>query len=207
MDAILDTIWEYLAAGFLFLGETVFSLLEHLHFLGPLTIIALLALCTICITKVLNRVIVTKRFIKLEKNFNYWVSIREEAMKCEDREKGRRMARNIDQAELNRVYYDYFFEGLLLGLARRIIPIFFVFAFVNEFYRPERMLELFGHEYVIKFSRSSGDPVLVGTVFSFFISILLGYILWAVTARIVKKLKNSPPQLSAALVENNCSNI
>ena len=137
MDAVLDTLWEYLAAGFQFLGESIFSVLQHIHFLGPLVLIIFLALSTVAITKVLNRIIITKRYIKLEKDFNYWVQIRDEATKCDDREKGKRMARNIDQAELNRAYYDYFFEGLLLGLARRIIPIFFIFSFINEYYRPE----------------------------------------------------------------------
>ncbi|NOR11370.1 MAG: hypothetical protein GQ541_07755, partial [Desulfovibrionaceae bacterium] len=117
MDATLDTLWEYLAAGFQFLGESLFAILQHIHFLGPLVLITFLALCTVGITKLLNRIIVTKRYIELEKKFNYWVKVRDEAMNCEDREKGKRMARNIDQAELNRAYYDYFFEGLLLGLA------------------------------------------------------------------------------------------
>jgi hypothetical protein len=204
MDAVLDTIWEYLASGFIFLGETTFGMLNHIHFLGPVFLVSLLAFCTICVTKVLNKVIITKRFLKLEKNFNYWLSIREEATKHEDRVKGQRMARNIDQAELNRVYYDYFFEGLLLGIARRIIPIFFVFAFINEFYRPERMLEMFGHKYVIKISAFSTDPVLIGAVFWYFLSLLLGYILWAITGRIIKKMKNAPVQLATPAAENNC---
>lgn len=207
MDAVLDTLWEYLAAGFQFLGESLFSVLQHLHFLGPLGLIVFLALCTVGITKILNKVIVTKRYIQLEKTFNYWVQIRDEASKCEDREKGKRMARNIDQAELNRAYYDYFFEGLLLGLARRIIPIFFIFAFINEFYRPESMLEIFGKQYVLQIPSSSGDPILVGTVFCYFFFLLTGYLLWYVVGKLFRSFRmKSLPELVKTEDQSNCSN-
>ena len=207
MDAVLDTLWEYLAAGFQFLGESLFSVLQHLHFLGPFALIVFLALCTVGITKILNKVIVTKRYIQLEKTFNYWVQIRDEASKCEDREKGKRMARNIDQAELNRAYYDYFFEGLLLGLARRIIPIFFMFAFINEFYRPESMLEIFGKQYVLQIPSSSGDPILVGTIFFYFFSLLTGYLLWYVVGKLFRSFRmKSLPELVKTEDQSNCSN-
>jgi hypothetical protein len=204
MDAVLDTLWEYLAAGFQFLGESLFSVLQHIHFLGPLAVIISLALCTVGITKVLNRLIITKRYIKLEKTFNYWVQIRDEATNCEDREKGKRMARNIDQAELNRAYYDYFFEGLLLGLARRIIPIFFMFSFINEFYRPESMLEIFGRQYVLQISSSSGEPILVGTVFAYFISLLTGYLLWFIVGKLFRRFKAEP--LPTSVETEECPN-
>ena len=207
MDAVLDNLWEYLAAGFQFLGESLFSVLQHIHFLGPFVLITFLALSTVSITKVLNRIIITKRYIKLEKTFNYWVKIRDEAMNCEDREKGKRMARNIDQAELNRAYYDYFFEGLLLGLARRIIPIFFMFAFINEFYRPESMLEIFGRQYVLQIPSSGGEPILVGTVFCYFISLLTGYLLWFIVGKLFRRFKAEPLAKSVETEElPNCSN-
>ncbi|MCP4340662.1 MAG: hypothetical protein GY799_17700 [Desulfobulbaceae bacterium] len=207
MDAVLDTLWEYLAAGFQFLGESLFSVLQHIHFLGPFVLITFLALTTVAITKILNRVIITKRYIKLEKKFNYWVQVRDEATKCEDREKGKRMARNIDQAELNRAYYDYFFEGLLLGLARRIIPIFFMFAFINEFYRPESMLEIFGRQHVLQIPSSGGEPILVGTVFCYFISLLTGYILWFIVGKLFRRFKAEPLAKPVETEElPNCSN-
>ena len=204
MDAVLDTLWEYLASGFQFLGESLFSALQHIHFLGPFVLITFLALSTVAITKVLNRIIITKRYIKLEKKFNYWVQVRDEATKCEDREKGKRMARNIDQAELNRAYYDYFFEGLLLGLARRIIPIFFVFAFINEYYRPERMLEIFGRQHVLQIPSSSGEPVLVGTVFCYFFSLLTGYLLWFIVGKLFRRSKAEP--LATSVETKECPN-
>jgi hypothetical protein len=185
MDALLDTLWEHLAAGFVFAGDSLFALTSRLHFLDPALLFLGFAFLTVCLTKILNRIIVTRRYRELEERFNYWVGIREEALRCTDREKGRRMARNIDTSELNRAYYDYFFEGLLLGIARRIIPIFFVFGFINEYYRPEKMLEFFGREHVIQLGGSVDGPILIGSVFWFFFSVLMLYILWAIAARVV----------------------
>lgn len=205
MDAVLDVIWEYMAAGFQSLAETFYSILQNLHFLGPLVLITLLALGTVGITKLLSRWIITKRYTELEKNFKYWVAIRDEAMKCEDREKGKRMARNIDQAELNKAYYDYFFEGFMLGIVRKIVPIFFMFAFINEFYRSERLLEIFGREYVLKLASTSGEPVLIGAVFWYLISLLLGYLTWFFVGRAFRRIKTeSKPQPVNAVEEVTC---
>jgi len=71
-------------------------------------------------------------------------------MRCEDKIKGSRMARNIDQAKLNRCYYDYFLEGLLLSLATMYLPILMVMSYVNTYFRPEILMELTGKEYIVK---------------------------------------------------------
>ncbi|WP_136798354.1 hypothetical protein [Desulfosediminicola ganghwensis] len=191
MEDFLDRLWEYIEAGIQFLGNSLDGVLQHLHFLGPVVLISFLALCTIAVTKVLNRVIVTKRYGELEKNFQHWFQLRQEALKCEDREKGKRLARNIDQAELNRAYYDYFFEGFLLGLARRVMPIFFMFAFINEFYRAERLLEFFGRGYVTQLPSTSGEPIFVGAVVWYIISIIAGYLLWYAIPKIIGKLTST----------------
>ncbi len=183
MDAVLDTIWEYMAAGFHHLAETFYATLQNLHFLGPIVLITLLALCTVAVTKLLSRLINTKRYTELEKKFHYWSGLRDQAMQCEDREKGKRMARNIDQAELNKAYYDYFFEGFMLGIARRIIPIFFMFAFINEYYRSENLLTIFGRGYVLQIPTSGGEPLLIGAVFWYIISLFIGYLFWFFAAK------------------------
>ncbi|PID71617.1 MAG: hypothetical protein CSB34_06605 [Desulfobulbus propionicus] len=189
MEAFLDTAWEYIAAGFTFAGETLFGLTQHLHVLGPAVLITILALLTVCVTKLLNRVIITRRFVELEKVYHHWLALRQEAMALEDRDKAGRLARNIDQAELNKAYYDYFFEGLLLGIARKVLPIFFVAGFVNEFYKQENLVSLFGQDYVIRFVNTQGEPVLVGALFWYFISLLSGYLLWAIGKKITAKLR------------------
>ncbi|MFT5701426.1 MAG: uncharacterized membrane protein (DUF106 family) [Desulforhopalus sp.] len=189
MDAVLDTIWEYLAAGFIFVADIFYSLLQNFHFLGPIVLIFLLALGTIAVIKILTRLITTKRYTELEKNFNYWSALRDEAMRTEDREKAKRMARNIDQAELNKAYYDYFFEGFMLGIARKMIPIFFMFAFINEYYRTEKLTALFGHPFVMKLPSTGGEPILIGAVFWYIISLFLAFLSWFAVAKIVSTLK------------------
>ncbi len=185
MDTLLDTIWEYIVLGLTALGNVLFSLIQQLHFLGPIVLISGMALFTVCLTKLLNRLIITKRFIILEKEYLHWLEIRTQAMQCDDRERGARMARNIDQAELNRAYYDYFFEGLLLGMARKVIPIFFVFGFINEFYQQKNLLLYFGRDYVLQLGYNSGEPVLVGAGAWYFISLLCCYLLWSICKKIL----------------------
>lgn len=190
MEELLDTIWEYLAAGFIYLADVLYAGLQNLHFLGPIVLIFLLAVATIGAIKLLTKLITTKRYTELEKTFNYWSALRDEAMRCEDREKGKRMARNIDKAELNKAYYDYFFEGFMLGIARKIIPIFFMFAFINEYYRTEKLTALFGQAFVLKLPSTNGEPILVGAVFWFLISLFLGFLLWFGIAKIIRSLKS-----------------
>ena len=199
MDALLDTAWEYLAAGFIFLGDSLYSILQHLHFLGPVVLIFLLAIATIGVIKILTKIIRTKRYAELEKTFNYWSAIRDEAMKGEDREKAKRMARNIDKAELNKAYYDYFFEGFMLGIARKIIPIFFMFAFINEYYRTEKLTALFGQAFVLKLPSTSGEPILVGAVFWYLISLFLGFLLWFAVAKTIRSLRPAKTKLTSHL--------
>lgn len=188
MEAFLDTVWEYIAAAMAFLGESLYALLQNLHFLGPALLITLLAFCTVALTKFLSRRIVTKRYLELEEEYQHWFQLRQEAMKFEDSEKGRRMARNIDQAQLNKAYYDYFFEGFLLNIVRRIIPIFFMFGFINEFYKPENMIASFGREYVMQMPTTGAEPLQVGAVFWYVLSLLGVYLGWALLKKPLKRL-------------------
>ncbi len=189
MENFLDRAWEYIAAVFIGLGNMLFDLIAPLHFLGPVVIITLLALSTVALTKILKPYIMTRRYRELEDQFQYWYHLRAEAMKIEDETVGKRMARNIDQAELNRAYYDYFFEGFMLGLAGKVIPIFFVFGFVNEFYKPEQMRAHFGREYVLAIPTTGSEPLLAGPVFWYVLSVLGSYILWFAVSRIVKSIR------------------
>ena len=101
MENFLNIVWENMYVTFLFLTGQLDVLLAPIHTAyGPGSVIILLAIVTVCITKFMSLHFRTKRHIKLEEDFHYWLSIREEAMQCDDREKGKRMARNIDQAKL-----------------------------------------------------------------------------------------------------------
>ncbi len=178
LDNFLDRVWMLIVSLFTSFSDLFFLFTSLFHPLGGALTISIIAFLAVCLTKFLNRIIITKRFIALEADFKHWHAVREEAGKCEDREKGRRLARNIDQAKLNQAYYDYFFEGLLLGVARKIIPLFFLFAFINETYRSERLEELFGHHYVIALPSTNGEPLLIGAVFWFILSVFFWYLVW-----------------------------
>lgn len=194
LDFILDKIWFFIAQIFSAIGHGLYNLTSFFHPLGPAMTISLIAFATVCLTKLLNKLFITRRYKELEANFNHWRSLREEATSFEDKEVGQRMARNIDQAELNKAYYDYFFEGLLLGMGRRIIPIFFIFAFVNEFYRPEQLEALFGQNYALALPGSSDQPLLLGAIFWYITSLLGWYLLW----HFARKLLPCPSERSGS---------
>lgn len=171
MDEIFDIAWEQLYTLIQKGAAALDFLLSYLHFLGPVTVIFLLAVVIVAITKFLKKHIRTKRYVTLEKDFQHWLGVREEAMKCEDREKGKNLAKNIDKAHLNRAYYDYFLEGLLLGLVTFYLPVVSMATYINEAYRAERLMELFGRGYIFRFGNS--DPVLIGALFWFICAVLL----------------------------------
>lgn len=190
MENFLNIVWENMYAAFLFLTSQLDILLSPIHTaFGPGIVIILLAVITVFISKFMSRNFRTKRHVKLEEDFHYWLSVREEAMRCEDREKGKRMARNIDQAKLNRSYYDYFFEGLLLSLANTYFPILMVLSYINRFYRPERLLELTGKDYVMQFGNSNGEPVLIGSIFFYLCALLATFMVWSIVKKIMERTK------------------
>ncbi|HIQ36701.1 MAG TPA: hypothetical protein EYH36_01705 [Desulfocapsa sulfexigens] len=187
MDEFMDTLWNNIMA-MIQSGASLFDqLLTPMHVFGPIVVLTLLALLTVLITKLLNRFIITKRYVELEKEFKHWLNVREEAMKGEDYEKAKRLARNIDQAKLNRAYYDYFLEGFLLGLVRNVLPIFIMVAYINEYYKAEELSRLFGKGYLFSMPSFSGEPVMVGAVFYYIITLLLTYLAWAVSKKFSSK--------------------
>lgn len=204
MQALLDSIWlnivSLLEAGRSFL-DLVFS---PLNTLGPALAIALVALVTVVITKVLRRLYKTRRHQELERQFLYWFNLRQEAMKCEDREKGKMLAKNIDQAKLNQVYYDYFFEGLMKSLATTCLPILIFLAYINETYRAAELLRLFGRDYILKINDLNGQTIVVGAGLWFVISVVLIYLGWfsvrRVYSRYVGVRKGSPEEIHQASV-------
>jgi len=194
MDAFMDSLWDNIMAMILHAAASLDWLLSPFHMLGPIFILTLLAFVTVLVTKTLNRFIITKRYIELEKEFQHWYKIREEAMKSPDYDKAKGLAKNIDQAKLNRVYYDYFLEGFLLGLARNVLPIFIMVTYVNESFKAENLTRLFGRSYVLALPTTSGKQLFIGSVFYYILSLLLLYLVWAVIKRLVVKKVSVPKQ-------------
>ena len=187
MNDFLDRAWELIYA---FLSSTVVfldTLLSPLEFLGPGAVIFFLAFLVVIFTRILSQLYVTKRYIRLEKEYRYWQGIREEAMKHPDSTKGKRLARNVDKAELNKAYYDYFFEGLLKHFIANVLPILLMVSYITKIYTPQTMLKRFGEKWVFSFSFGSSSPIDVGSLLWFVICLILSYILFAVLKMVFKK--------------------
>ena len=101
--------------------------------------------------------------------------------------KSKALAKNIDQAQLNKAYYDYFFEGFLKSIITSILPMLLVAAYVNIAYAPENLIQHFGRDYIFKFSRSDSDPLIISAFFWFVISLFLIHLLWFAAGVIIKK--------------------
>ena len=187
MEDFLDDLWLKILVLIDYIKTFLDLIFAPLNSLGPTFAIFSIAFVTVIITKILTKIFITKRYKELKKEFEYWYNMRQEALKCEDREKAKLLAKNIDQAKLNKAYYDYFLEGFLIRLMTRLLPIFSFLAYVNEAYKASNLLKLFGREYVFKFKSYSGEDVVVGAVFWFVISIFLVYLGWFIVRKIWSK--------------------
>ena len=193
MEEFLDVIWLNILILIQYVVNCLDYMLAPLNPFGPAVAILAVVFTTVAATKYLSKIYKTKRYAELEKEFKYWFNLRKEALTCEDPEKGKKLAKNIDQAKLNRVYYDYFFEGLLSSLLTKYIPIFFMLAYVNEAYKPDKLLKNFGRAYILKFVNYDGETILVGAVFWFVLSMLLVYLIWFIITKLYTrhlKIKN-----------------
>ena len=178
---IIDVVGALMAA-----LDAFFSPLDAL---GPAPAIFGVAFFTVGLTQLLKRFVpTTRRYRHLKQRFEELVALRREATKTADREKGNRLARNIDQAELNQVYYNYFFEGFLHGILTRYIPFFSMLAYVNESYRPERLAARFGKNHIFRWGQGS-DALLVGALFWFVLSAVLIWIIWFAVSKAVAARK------------------
>lgn len=191
MEEILDSVWFTIMDIVQVLVRGMDAALAPLHGLGPAVFIFLLALVVVGLSKLFRRVYTTKRYQALKEEFERWSELRKEAMDIEDREKGKRMARNIDKARLNKVYYDYFFEGFLNNILTTILPILLMAAYVNEAYNPDKLLKLFGRPHVFSIPGTGDDPIAVGALFWYVLSLILVHILWAVARRALKNKNES----------------
>ena len=188
----MDAIWMKIMGFVLYSKGLLDGALSPFNVLGPACVILILALITVILTKFLSRIYKTKRYRSLKIEFEHWYNLRQEALKCEDKEKAGLLAKNIDQAKLNRVYYDYFFEGLLRNLLTQYLPILIFAAYINESYNPEHLMNLFGRDYVFRFMWFDREPLLMGGVFWYVLSLVGLYLLWYVVRKGVLRYKSNP---------------
>jgi len=186
MDAFMDMLWFKILIGVQHLKDLMDIVVSPLNVLGPAVAIFAIALATVLVTKFLTKIIKTKRYGQLKQDFEYWFNLRQDALQCQDSEKSRLMAKNIDRAKLNKAYYDYFFEGFMLSLATKFLPILVLLAYVNEAYQPGNLLKLFGRDYIFKFGGADPGATPVGSVFWFVISIVLIYLMIFTFKKVMK---------------------
>jgi uncharacterized membrane protein (DUF106 family) len=194
MEEFLDMLWLKIVVGVQFCKHILDVIFGPLNALGPAVAIAIIALITVIITKILSKRFKTRRYKELRKQFEYWLGIRQEAQKCKDPDKARLLTKNIDQAKLNKLYYDYFFEGLLNNLATTYLPIFTLLAYINEAYRSTNLAKLFERDYIFKFGGDPGQPVLIGAVFWFVLSLFLIYLAWYIVQKIYARYAAAPAE-------------
>ncbi len=186
MDNFLDRIWEQIEVFLNLVVVSLDALFSPLEFLGPGFVIFILAGLVVGITRLIARFYETKRFVTLKKDFEHWQSVREEAMKQPDRKKGKALAKNIDQAQLNRAYYDYFFEGLLKNFITNVLPMLLMATYVTTIYTPQTLLKRFGEKWVFSFSIGSSQ-VNVSSLLWFVVCVIVSFILFYGLQTIFKK--------------------
>ena len=192
----MDILWLKIVVGVQFVKHILDVIFGPLNALGPVVAIATIALITVVITKILSKRFKTRRCKELRKQFEYWLGVRQEAQKCEDPIKAKLLTKNIDQAKLNKLYYDYFFESLLNNLASVYLPIFLLLAYINEAYRSSNLAKLFGRDYIFKFSGDLEQPIVIGAVFWFVLSLFLIYLGWYIANKIYARYAAPAEQAS-----------
>lgn len=194
MDDILDILWFKVVAVIQHLSGFMDYILTPFKGLGPALIILFLVTLLIIFTKKISSMYTTRRYRELKKDFTHWYKLREEAMAVEDRKKGKAMAKNIDQAHLNKAYYDYFFEGFLNNILTNYLPVLIMAAYVNEAYKPANLMKNYGREYIFKFNTPGGETILIGGLLWFVISMLLIHLVWIIVRSQFNKYRKKKKQ-------------
>jgi hypothetical protein len=199
MDNLLDIAWAKIIDWIDYLVATIDHFLAPLnHHLGPAMVILMLVAMLVAVCKLLAKVYTTKRYDELKKNYEHWFEIRRQALACEDREKGKALAKNIDHAQLNKAYYDYFFEGFLKSIITSILPLLLVAAYVNTAYSPDNLIRNFGRDFIFYVPRPGSAPLGISAFFWFVICLVLVHTAWFAAASLIKwwLKKRNPPELN-----------
>lgn len=157
---MMDAIWMHIVELILAFKAGLDVLVQPLNALHPAVTISVLAGITLLLTSEFKKRFQTKRYKRLEEEFHYWFAVRQQALNSSnDPAKAKLMAKNIDQATLNKVYYDYFFEGMLNNLLTTYLPILCVAAYINEAFRPENLEQMIGQSSLFIISSQNGSAL------------------------------------------------
>lgn len=172
IETMMDALWMKIVQLIMLVESGLDLLLQPVNAIHPGLTIALLAVCTVMATSEFKKRFKTKRYLRLEKEFQHWYAVRQQALEAsDDPSKGREMAKNIDQSTLNKVYYDYFFEGLMNNLLTTYIPVLCLAAYINQAFKPEALQQMIGQPAILSLPWQNGTEISGLAVFVFCLAI------------------------------------
>ncbi|MGM0451939.1 MAG: hypothetical protein ACQERN_02085 [Thermodesulfobacteriota bacterium] len=188
----MDTLWMLIFSAIQYIQAGIYAATSPLHVFGPAATIAAIAVATAMAARTLTRRFKTKRYRELKREFEYWFAIKQEVTRLEDAdfETARQMGKTIDSGQLNKAYYDFFFEGLLNNLLTLYMPVFSLLVYVNYTYRPEVLERLFGQAYLFELAWVNGQQYQIGAVFWFVACVFVTYLTAVIVSGVVSHRKN-----------------
>ncbi|MFP4194781.1 MAG: hypothetical protein ACLFRO_07550 [Desulfobacterales bacterium] len=188
---MMDELWMIILNVVRYVQGGLDTLFAPLHTLGPVVTVTTIAVLTAAAAKLFSR-FRTPRYRELEKEFNYWYEVKQEALRVKDSdpEKAKELGRNIDQAKLNKAYYDFFLEGFLNNLLTRILPIFIMLGYVNATYQPQALESLFGRNHLFMLPWFDGNHYEIGAVFWFVFCVFGFFIVSFIAGLIIRRKRN-----------------
>jgi hypothetical protein len=186
---MMDTLWMFIVTMVQHGQQGLNILFSPLHMLGPTAAVAGIAVLTAAVTRVFGKKFKTKRYKELEQEFYYWYDVKQQALQLKDAdpEKAKQLGRNIDQGHLNKVYYDFFFEGFLKNLLTMYIPLFLMLGYVNATYAPEALEAMTGKSHLFILPWFNGQQYPIGAVFWFVCCVLFFYVAAFVVRMMLEK--------------------
>ncbi len=176
----MDTLWRLILDILLLIQKMLNELFAPLNSLNPAIAIVCIALIAFLLAKFLTQKYRTKRYNALKQEFEYWFALKQEAVKMQDREpeKAKQVAKSIDQEKLNKVYYEFFIEGLLNNLLTLHIPILSLLLYVNYTYTPEFLQKNFGSSFLFQLPWFNEQTLKIGASAWFVCVLIVIFCLW-----------------------------
>jgi uncharacterized membrane protein YhdT len=192
----MDRLWFRIMDGVAWIMGVLDALLAPLNAVHPALGVTACAVAVFLLAKLLSR-FKTPRYKRLKAEFEHWFEVRQQALTAGDPEKARQLAKNIDDAGLNRIYYDFFLEGFLLNVFAVYLPVLCMAGYVNEAYRPARLREMAGADALFRVGGVAVTPLL------WYVAALL--LLWLATkaVRIARRGRGAASLAAPPLVETD----
>lgn len=174
----MDTLWMIIFSAIQHIQAAIYAVTSPLHVFGPAVTVAAIAVVTAVAARGLTVKFKTRRYQMLKQEFEYWFAVKQEAARVKDAdpETAKQLGKTIDSGQLNKAYYDFFFEGLLNNLLTLYMPVFSMLVYVNYTYRPALLEQFFGRAYLFELTWVNGRQYEIGAVFWFVLCVFVTYL-------------------------------